>query len=156
MAQSRNGLSVFLDSHATIADANALFIPQQDDIDEAAMTLAALACIDGFTACFNARDLDGMDAHLHFPHVILSGEQLVIWERPGQLPAAFFDDLARDTGWHHTAYQEKEVVLVSPRKVHLRVVYSRNRADGSIITQHRNVWIVTWQDGRWGIKQRSY
>jgi hypothetical protein len=35
-------------------------------------------------------------------------------------------------------------------------MYSRNRADGSIITQHRNLWIVTWQDGRWGIKQRSY
>jgi hypothetical protein len=139
-----------------MADTNALFIPQQDGIDETAMTLAALACIDGFTACFNARDLDGMDAHLHFPHVILSGEQLVIWQRPGQLAAGFFDDLTRATGWHHTAYQEQHVVLVSPRKVHLRVVYSRNRADGSIITQHRNVWIVTWQDGRWGIKQRSY
>jgi hypothetical protein len=139
-----------------MSNTNALFIPQQDDIDEAAMTRAALACIDGFTACFNARDLLGMDAHLHFPHVILSGEQLVIWEQPGQLPATFFDDLTRDTGWHHTAYHEQQVVLLSPRKVHLRVVYSRNRADGSIITEHRNVLIVTWQDGRWGIKQRSY
>ncbi|WP_027801124.1 hypothetical protein [Paraburkholderia dilworthii] len=73
-----------------MTDANALFIPH-DDIDEPEMTRAALACIDGFTACFNARDLNGMDAHLHFPHVILSGEQLVIWERPGQLPAHFFD-----------------------------------------------------------------
>jgi hypothetical protein len=85
-----------------MSDANTLFIPQQDGIDEAAMTQAALA------------------------------------------------------GWHHTAYQEKQVVLVSPRKVHLLVTYSRNRADGSIITEHRNVWIVTWQDGHWGIKQRSY
>jgi hypothetical protein len=33
-------------------DANALFIPQQDDTDEAATTLAALACIDGFTERF--------------------------------------------------------------------------------------------------------
>jgi hypothetical protein len=32
---------------------------------------------------------------------------------------------------------------------------SRNRADGSIITQYCNVWIVTWQDGRLGIRQRS-
>ena len=36
-----------------MSDANALFIPQHDDIDhldEPAMTRAALACIDGFTA----------------------------------------------------------------------------------------------------------
>lgn len=137
-------------------DPHALFLPPLDDPDEAAMTRGALDCIDSFTGRFNARDLAGMDAQLHFPHLILSGEQLVIWEQPGRLPASFFADLTRDTGWHRTVYQEQQVVLVSPRKVHLRVVYSRNRADGSIISQHHNLWIVTLQDGRWGIKQRSY
>jgi hypothetical protein len=43
-----------------------------------------------------------------------------------------------------------------PAKGHLFVEYSRNRADGSIITLHQNLWIVTYDGGRWGIKQRSY
>ena len=61
---------------------------------------------------FNARDLVGMDALLHFPRVILSGEQLVIWQEPGHPPPSFFEDLAASTGWHHTAYQAKHAVEV--------------------------------------------
>lgn len=120
------------------------------------MVSQAISCIDAFTDAFNARDLARMDACLHFPHIILSGEQLVIWEAGGQLPASFFDDLERSTGWDRTIYLEKRAVLVSPQKVHLFVEYSRNRADGSVITLHKNLWVVTYDADRWGIKQRSY
>jgi hypothetical protein len=60
-----------------------LFVSTGDDIDEAATVAAAIACVEAFTDCFNARDLEGMDARLHFPHIILSGETLVLWDRPG-------------------------------------------------------------------------
>ncbi|MFD1560521.1 hypothetical protein ACFSHT_33600 [Paraburkholderia silviterrae] len=134
-----------------------LFLPQQDDPgDDASKVRLALAVLDAFTAAFNARDIAGMDAQLHFPHVILSGEQLVLWETPGQLPPHFFDDLARETGWHHSAWHAREPVLVGPRKVHFAVTWSRNRTDGSIVTLHHNLWIATEEAGRWGIKQRSY
>lgn len=76
-----------------------LFLPASDiDTSESSVESQAFACIDSFTDTFNARDLAGMDACLHFPHIILSGERLVIWEHGGQLPASFFDDLERDTG----------------------------------------------------------
>jgi hypothetical protein len=133
-----------------------LFTPSSHDMTEEAMAVAAIACVEAFTERFNARDLSGMDACLHFPHVVLSGEKLIVWEQPGQLPRAFFDDLASSTGWHRTTYQDKRVVLISPRKVHLLVAYSRDREDGTAISHHRNLWIVTLDDGRWGIKQRSY
>lgn len=96
-----------------------------------------------------------MDALLHFPHAVLSAEKLIVWQSKGNLPPNFFDDLARDTGWDRTVYHDKRAVLVSPRKVHLFVGYSRNRVDGAIITMHKNLWVVTYDDGRWGIKQRS-
>jgi hypothetical protein len=133
-----------------------VFVPAGDGQDPEEMVRAALATVDAFTDRFNARDLAGMDALLHFPHVILSGESLVVWDRPGRMPAGFFDDLAATTGWHHTAYVEKRPVLVNARKVHLFVDYTRNRADGTVITRHQNLWIVTLDGGRWGIKQRSY
>ncbi|WGS21252.1 MULTISPECIES: hypothetical protein [unclassified Bradyrhizobium] len=133
-----------------------LFQPRSDAADDATMIAEAIGCIERFTERFNARDLAGMDALLHFPHVILSGEQLVIWDEVGKLPASFFDDLSRTTGWAKTTYQRKDPVLVSPRKVHLVVEYTRDRADGSIASRHRNLWIVTSENGRWGIKQRSY
>ena len=139
-----------------MTNADALFQPTPHTDDEAAMIADAIRCVEAFTDSFNARDLGGMDTHLHFPHIILSGEQLVIWSEPGNLPASFFDDLQRDTGWAETRYQCKNPVLVSPRKVHLVVEYTRNRADGSVASSHTNLWIVTLDGGRWGIKQRSY
>lgn len=41
-------------------------------------------------------------------------------------------------------------MLVSARKVHLVVEYTRNRADGSVVTRHQNLWIITHDAGRWG------
>jgi hypothetical protein len=139
-----------------MSQSDTLFVPVADGSDEEAMIAAAFRCVEAFTDRFNARDLAGMDAMLHFPHIILSGEQLVVWQVSGQLSASFFDDLARSTGWHHTTYQAKRAVLISPGKVHLVVEYSRDRADGTVASFHSNLWIVTYDDGRWGIKQRSY
>ncbi|WGR94382.1 hypothetical protein MTX26_33795 [Bradyrhizobium sp. ISRA443] len=139
-----------------MSNAYSLFQPRSDAADDATVIAEAIRCIDDFTDRFNARDLAGLDALLHFPHIILSGERVVIWEQAGQLPASFFDDLARTTGWAKSTYQRKDPVLVSSRKVHLLVEYTRDRADGSIASHHRNLWIVTSEGGRWGIKQRSY
>lgn len=104
-----------------MTNADALFQPAPETGDEAAAIAEAIRCTEKFTERFNARDLPGMDALLHFPHVILSGEKLVVWNEPGQLPASFFDDLHRDTGWVESRYRRKEAVLVGPRKVHLVV-----------------------------------
>lgn len=96
-----------------------------------------------------------MDAKLHFPHVILSGENLIVWDKPGQHGDSFFKDLLA-TGWHRTTYRKKQVVLATSKKVHLLIEYSRDDVSGNPISIHQNLWIVTFDAGRWGIKQRSY
>lgn len=115
----------------------------------------ALACLASFTERFNARDAAGMDGHLHFPHAMLVGERLVVWKTPGQLPAGYFDDLAAQ-GWARSTYHETHVVLADDRKVHVLVDYSRDDADGRPLSRHQNLWIVTFESGRWGVKLRSY
>ena len=136
-------------------NADTIFTPERGEQSRSEMVACALDAIERFTSFFNARDLAGMDGCLHFPHVILSGECLAVWDSPGQMPPDFFVDLMR-TGWHRTAYVERRPVLVSPRKVHLLVDYTRNRADGTVVSRHENLWVATEQEGRWGIKQRSY
>jgi hypothetical protein len=39
--------------------------------------------------------------------------------------------------------------------VHLKVAFSRWRADGSLIGRFETIYIVTLQDGHWGIQARS-
>ena len=115
----------------------------------------AEACLDEFTASFNRQDPAGMDRHLHFPHLILSGPKVTVWESPGQLPADFFEKLTA-AGWTHSTYEAREPVLVTSDKVHFRVRYSRRASDGAALSTHENLWIVTRIDGRWGIAVRSY
>ena len=115
----------------------------------------ASACLDRFTAHFNACDLVGMDAELHFPHILLSGAELVVWNGPGEHPADFFDRL-RASGWRETRYEAKEPVLASEDKVHFVVTYTRRGEAGVVLSTHRNLWIVTLKSDRWGIALRSY
>ena len=137
-----------------------LFLRLAEQIhSEEQVAVKAIECIEAFTERFNARDLAGMDAMLHFPHAIVSGKEfkeLIVWEQPGQMPASFFDDLIAATGWHRTTYRHKHVILASAHKVHLLIEYSRDDAAGNVITSHQNLWIVTFEDGRWGIKVRSH
>ena len=111
---------------------------------------AAIACIDVFTERFNACDLAGMDALLHFPHVILSGETFVVWEKPGQLPATFFDNL-KATGWRRSTYHGKDVVLVdtniTPKATRRLVADVRTLTDKPIRTVVNTHWHYDHADG---------
>lgn len=126
-----------------------------DELGADEQVAAASACLERFTDCFNACDSAGMDRELHFPHVMLSGADRVEWTSPGQHPKNFFESL-KATSWHHTRYESKEPVLVSQHKVHFVVVYSRRDAQDEVLSMHRNLWIVIWREGRWGIGLRSY
>ena len=84
-----------------------------------------------------------------------SAEELLVWERPGQLPSDFFDKLA-STGWAKSVYESRTPVLVSPNKAHFLVHYTRRRADESVISRHENLWIVIKARGTWRIALRSY
>ena len=109
--------------------------------------------LEDFTAAFNRRDVAGMDATLHFPHVF-PGKKTVIWEVPGSLDVDFFSNLVA-SGWAFSRYTKKEVVLATEERVHFLVEYDRCRADGSILSKQAAIWIVTRINDRWGIQVRS-
>lgn len=115
----------------------------------------ALACLDRFTAAFNACNLAAMDAELHFPHVMLAGSVQHVWGCAGQHPSSLFPTL-RELGWSYTQYEAREPILASDDKVHCRVTYTRRKADGSVLSEHTNLWVVTKVQSRWGIAWRSY
>jgi len=138
-----------------MTDYNKFFKPDMGIESPEVLVAGALDCIDTFSQRFNDQDLTGMDALLHFPHVMFSGEELLVWEHPGQLPNDFFEQLV-STGWAKSTYESKTPILVSPNKVHFHVHYTRRRADESVITRHENLWIVVNVNGQWLIALRSY
>ncbi len=115
----------------------------------------ALECLDRFGEYFEKEDLQGMDSCFHFPHYIISGNEVICWNEPGQLPKEFFRDLKKG-GFKQTVVTCREVITVAENKVHFKYCYYRESVDGKIMSEHDNVWIVTYKDGKWGIQVRSY
>ena len=106
-------------------------------------------------AALNAYDAKAMDAELHFPHVRLAGGKLVTYEKPGSNPMDLFEKLRREEGWHHSAWNRREVVQRSSSKVHMAVNYTRYRSDGSVIGHYDSLYVLVLKDGRWGVQARS-
>ena len=106
-----------------------------------------------FVVGFNTRNEDMVRDALHFPQVrFASGGVFMIpkaedWGRP-------FERLEKE-GWHHSALDSVDAIHVSDEKVHLGVVFTRFRADGTSYATHRSLWIITKIDGHWGVQGRS-
>jgi len=105
-------------------------------------------------AALNRRDEAALNDALHFPHVRLASGRVTTWDTPGTYRIADFLGRAGD-GWHESRWEERTVIHAGPDKVHVAVVFSRWRADGSPLGRYRSIYIVTRVDGRWGIQARS-
>ena len=92
----------------------------------------ALAVLDAFMAALNRGDEAGVNATFNFPHVRLASGKVVSWQRRGDYELEGFRARAGE-GWAE----------------------SRWRRDGSLIGRYKSIYIVTLQDGRWGIQARS-
>lgn len=115
---------------------------------------AAMATLDRFMAALNARDEAGLNESFNFPHVRIAGGKVRTFEKRGDYPLAYFLDRA-GPDWARSAWESREVLQASADKVHLRVAFSRFRADGSRIGTFPSLWIVTCVDGHWGVQARS-
>jgi hypothetical protein len=115
---------------------------------------AAIGVLDAFMQAFNARDMEAWEATYHFPHFRMADGELSTLERAGLRSPELFDRLAT-TGWDHSAWLSREVVQAGPDKVHLAVTFARYRADGSELARYQSLYVVTREEGRWGIRGRS-
>ena len=122
--------------------------------EHAAAIAAANRCLDDFMAAFNARDLAAWEAAFNFPSVRLASSQLVIIDKPGWHPPDTFTRGALKE-WHHSAWEKREVLHAGADKVHFDTRFVRYRADGTVIGHFDSIYVVTNENGHWGVKIRS-
>ena len=118
----------------------------------------AKASLERWNAAFNAQDMDGMVAEMHFPHSRLSGEnKFQVWDTSDDYRASGESRTATRNaqGWDHTVATSVEAVQAGADKVHLAIKFSRLRADGSEYCALPSLWIFSSIDERWGIQFRS-
>lgn len=114
---------------------------------------AATKCLDDFMTAFNARDLAAWEKTFNFPSVRLASNTLAIIE-PGYHKPSMFETSLGD-GWHHSAWERREVIHAGADKVHFDTRFTRYRADASVIGSYDSIYVVTNENGHWGIKARS-
>jgi hypothetical protein len=121
--------------------------------DHAEEIAAAMACLDAFMAAFNARDVTAFEATFNFPSVRLASGTLAIIEPGYHAPQMFERGPLSD--WDHSAWDRREIIHAGADKVHIDTRFTRYRADGSVIGGFDSVYVVTREDGHWGVKARS-
>lgn len=118
-----------------------------------AAVAAAMKCLDDFMTAFNARDSEAFEATFNFPSVRLASGRLRILEKGFHTPEVFTTGALAE--WDHSKWERREVVHAGEDKVHIDTRFSRYRKDGSLIGGFDSIYVVTCEDGHWGVKIRS-
>jgi len=110
--------------------------------------------LDEYMEAWNRKDLAAWERTFQFPHYRLASGRMNVLDKPGMQDAARVWASA-GSDWHHSKWDRRRIISSSPDKVHVDTKFTRYRADGSKIGAYESLYIVTKEDGRWGVKLRS-
>ncbi|EHQ24990.1 hypothetical protein [Mucilaginibacter paludis] len=111
--------------------------------------------LDQYLTAFNAKDLNAWERTYQFPHYRLASGKISVLEKTGlRDPKKVFGELQQQ-GWDHSKWDHRNIIQASGDKVHVDTEFSRYRKDGSLIGHYESLYILTKENGRWGIKFRS-
>jgi hypothetical protein len=79
---------------------------------------------------------------------------MTVLERQGLQNPALWETMAKD-GWHHSKWDRRRIIHTSDNKVHVDTKFTRYREDGTKIGSYESLYIVTKENGQWGVKMRS-
>ena len=118
-----------------------------------AAVAAAMQCLDDFMAAFNARDIPAWQKTFNFPSVRLASGTLAIIDENYHQADMFGRGALSE--WDHSAWARREIIHAGADKVHIDTRFVRYHKDGSEIGGFDSIYVVTKEDGHWGVKARS-
>lgn len=110
--------------------------------------------LDDYMTAWNQKDLPAWERTFHFPHYRLASGNMSVLERAGLQDATkVWASAGKD--WHHSKWDRRRIIHATGVKVHVDTRFTRYRADGTKIGSYESLYILTKEDGRWGVKMRS-
>jgi hypothetical protein len=116
---------------------------------------AAQSVLDNFMREFNKRDLPGLAKTLNYPHVRFASGTVKVFSAPDEFSDRPIYKSLIASGWDHSHWLTREVVLASSKKIHIATTFGRFDQDNQVIGTYQSLYVVTMVDGRWGIQARS-
>ncbi len=115
----------------------------------------AMAALDEFMSTFNARDPRRWAQSLNYPHVRFASGTVTVWDSAEEFARTESFKRLAAIGWDHSHWLTRELVLVSPAKVHIATKFQRFNDSNEIIGTYESLYIVTKVEGHWGTQARS-
>ena len=115
----------------------------------------ARKAMDAFMTAFNSGDAQAWSATLNYPHVRLASGTVRVYQSAEEFAREDKDYAKRLAPWHHSAWESMNVVQSGKDKVHFAVTFVRYDASGKVIGKFPSLYIVTLQNGHWGVQARS-
>ena len=108
----------------------------QTSAEEEGAVAAAMAAMDAFMLGFNGRDPEAWAASLNYPHVRFASGTVTVWDSAEDFSQTrAFETLPR-SGWDHSHWLTRDVVLVSSEKVHIATVFQRFNSDNEVLATY--------------------
>ena len=85
----------------------------------------AMQVLDSFMTSFNARNMEEWSETLNYPHVRFAGSEVTLWNTKEEYSSIDIFERLSSTGWHHSAWLSRKVILVSKNKVHISTIFER-------------------------------
>ena len=114
-----------------------------------------LKVLDEWMEAFNRMDMTAWEKTFHFPHYRLASGNMRILNKPGEQDGERIKSNLTARGWHHSGWDRRDIVHASESKVHVDTQFTRYRADGTVVASYESLYVLTYEEGRWGIKLRS-
>jgi hypothetical protein len=111
--------------------------------------------LDAYMATFNAKNLAAWESTYQFPHYRLASGNMVVLEKAGLRDSLRVFGVLQKAGWDYSQWEHRNIVHASDNKVHVDTQFSRFKADGSKLGVYESLYILTKENGRWGVKMRS-
>ena len=115
----------------------------------------AMNVMDQFLEAFNDRDIEAWSKTLNYPHVRFASGQVKVWENRQAFVSETNLQPLIESGWNHSRWLRREVVLSSPLKLHNSTSFERYDKDNQAISAYESLYIITRKDNQWGIQARS-
>lgn len=116
---------------------------------------AVMRVLDEFYVGLNNGDRAVQRRAMHFPYYGLTNGTMTVLDQSGAVSGASGGIRRTDPDWDHSKWDRRDIIGWSSEKVHVDTQFTRYRKDDTPIASYEALYVVTKEQGRWGIKMRS-
>ena len=115
--------------------------------------MEARTALERFLEAWNSADNNIIQKTVNYPFITHAPFGMVVANEPEQFTTNF-DELKKQ-GWARSTFDKITVGQSSDQKVNFEVEYSRLNAAGEVINRGYMFYVVTNNEGRWGMQYRA-